>query len=375
MRKMCHVEKIEEIKPIEGADFIEHVRVEGWWVVCKKGMFKVGDLSLYLELDAIPPDISHFSFLKGDIKQVGMKRLRTKKMKGCLSQGLLMPFDDRLVIFQQLIEKEQGVLVPIERLGVAKNVYNIGDDLTDLLQVEKYEPYVSCSSGGEAKGTFPKHLGFTETDEPRLQGTDGKRLYQELLGKPFYITQKLDGQSGTFYLYNGEFGVCSRSNEYRYDSTKPNNWWYVAKTQEVEEWLRRVKDATGIDYCLQGEVCGPKVQGNKLQLLCPTLFAFNLFDITNQKRVPYGQMRLMLEDYKAKFWPVPLVRMGNNFNLTIDELFELADNGWYFKGPDKIHRQEGLVIRHADNIPSETVRSSPLSFKVISNLFLLGEKE
>ena len=35
-RKLATIRSIAEIRPIEGADAIEHYRVDGWWVVGKK---------------------------------------------------------------------------------------------------------------------------------------------------------------------------------------------------------------------------------------------------------------------------------------------------------------------------------------------------
>ena len=55
MRKLATIRRIAEIRPIEKADAIEHVRVDGWWVVSKKGEFQVGDLAVYIEIDAWSP--------------------------------------------------------------------------------------------------------------------------------------------------------------------------------------------------------------------------------------------------------------------------------------------------------------------------------
>jgi hypothetical protein len=56
IRKLATIARIEEIKPIVGADNIEHARVRGWWVVVKKKDFKIGDLCVYVETDSIMPD-------------------------------------------------------------------------------------------------------------------------------------------------------------------------------------------------------------------------------------------------------------------------------------------------------------------------------
>lgn len=368
MRQMCHIEKIEEIKPIENSENLEHARVLGWWGVVRKGDFKVDDLCLIFEPDSILPPIKIFEFMESK-----KYRVKTCRLRGALSEILIMPYADRLVIFQQLIKQKQGVLVPIERLGITKQTYQIGDDLTAILQVKKYESFVECCGAGEAKGGFPSFV--SRTDENRIEGTEGRALYNELLGQPYYITLKLDGTSGTYFLKDGEFGVCSRNNEYRYNSTKPNYYWYAAKNQKVEEWLRLVKDRTEVEYCLQGEVCGPKVQQNKLKLVEPTVFIFNIKDLTNNRYLGYGEMLELVETkFPSGLKMVPLVQMSHIFSCTIEELYQLSEQH-YFKGPEKLGWAEGIVVRHSNNVWSSSVKGERLSFKVINKKFLLNEKD
>ena len=53
-RKLATIRKVNEIKPIEGADMIELAIVDGWQCVVKKGEFKPGDLGVYFEIDSYP---------------------------------------------------------------------------------------------------------------------------------------------------------------------------------------------------------------------------------------------------------------------------------------------------------------------------------
>ncbi len=84
MRKLASVRAIAGIEPIEDADSIELVRIDGWQCVAKKGEFKLGDLCIYFEIDSILPKASWSAFL-GD-----RLRIKTRKMRGALSQGLAL---------------------------------------------------------------------------------------------------------------------------------------------------------------------------------------------------------------------------------------------------------------------------------------------
>lgn len=100
MRKLASIRLIEELSPIENADFIEKARIGGWWVVVKKGDFKVGDKCIYIECDSFIKCHPAFDFLlKGSSvktmlytgENVSGIRLKTKKLKGVVSQGLIVP--------------------------------------------------------------------------------------------------------------------------------------------------------------------------------------------------------------------------------------------------------------------------------------------
>ena len=63
-RALAHVEKIEWIRPIEGADNIELIGVLGWVCIAKKGEFNVGDMAVYIEIDSKCPETDErFAFL------------------------------------------------------------------------------------------------------------------------------------------------------------------------------------------------------------------------------------------------------------------------------------------------------------------------
>ena len=113
-RMLAHVEEVVAIEPITGCDNIEYVTVLGWHVVQRKNTVKVGDKVVYIEIDSKVPETNpSFAFLESRKYKV-----KSIKMKGVLSQGLIMAFND---------------------LGLNADNYNIGDDLTQTLGITKID--------------------------------------------------------------------------------------------------------------------------------------------------------------------------------------------------------------------------------------------
>ena len=95
-RVMARVVRIDAINAIEGADQIEVAQIGGWKVVVKKGEFQANSLAVYAEVDSwIPHSIAPFLTKPGQspkvYNEVEGQRLRTIKLRGQISQGLLLP--------------------------------------------------------------------------------------------------------------------------------------------------------------------------------------------------------------------------------------------------------------------------------------------
>ena len=87
-RNLATIQKISELRPIEGADKIEVALLEGlgWECVVKKGEFTVNELVIYIEVDSVMPEKPEFEFLRER-----KFRIKTIKLKGQISQGLILP--------------------------------------------------------------------------------------------------------------------------------------------------------------------------------------------------------------------------------------------------------------------------------------------
>ena len=336
-RKLASIRIISDIQPIEGADMIELSIVDGWKVVVAKNVgHKVGDMVIYCEIDSFLPIKDEFEFLrKTSYKKMsdGMEgfRLNTIKMRGQVSQGLILPMS------------------VVEYTNVQ---FEVGMDVTNLLGITKYEPPIPAELSGKVKGLFPSFL--RKTDEERVQNLTKEYGQYKLLGRKFYVTEKLDGSSATFYYKDGVFGVCSRNLELL--ETEGNTFWKVARELDLEN---KMKDF-GINISLQGELIGEGIQGNPYKIKGQTVKFFNLFDIDLQVYHSLSHLDRALGIMGLKM--VPIVDEFFKLPETIETLLKYADNKSILN--PKFNR-EGVVIRSNDRT---------ISFKVISNKFLLNEK-
>jgi RNA ligase (TIGR02306 family) len=348
-RKLATIRKIKEINPIEGADAIELAVVDGWQVVVAKNVgHQVGDLVVYCEIDSFLPIEPEFEFLrKSSYKKMGDQegfRLKTIKLRGQISQGLILPYS----------------VIPIAQFATAADLPE-GMDVSEMLGIVKYEPPIPAQLAGRVKGSFPSFL--RKTDEERIQNLEKEYTEWTLSSKhQFYATEKLDGSSFTCYIKNGEFGVCSRNMDLL--ETEDNTFWAVARKLDLENKLR----SFGKNICFQGEMVGSGIQGNHYNMKDQTVFFYNIFLIDEREYVGYDEFRNMLFDLDLAC--VPVLSYPFNFPAdseaafpTVSALLRSAEGKSVLN--DKVER-EGLVIRSMDRT---------ISFKAISNKFLLGEKD
>jgi RNA ligase (TIGR02306 family) len=87
--KLATIQKVLEVKPIEGADKIEAITILGWHLVAKKDEFNEGDLAVFIEVDSIlPPDKEWSEFMRPR-----KFRVKTAKFMKMISQGLALPLN------------------------------------------------------------------------------------------------------------------------------------------------------------------------------------------------------------------------------------------------------------------------------------------
>lgn len=333
-RKLARIAQITDIVPIPNADAIECAVVEnGWNVVVKKGDYKINDLAIYCEVDSwIPHELAPF-LSKGqeprEYNGVRGERLRTAKLRGTISQGLLLPID--LTFFR-----------------------DPGTDVTQTLGIQKYEPPIPACLSGEVIGPFPSFI--PKTDQERCQNLYNE-IFSEHYEEHYEVTIKLDGTSCTIYYKDGEIGVCGRNWELK--ETDNNTLWKCAHQQGIIGGLQIL----GRNLAIQGEVIGEGIQKNQEKLKGQKFFVYDIYDIDAGRYLSAHQRYSVLHEvlgYSDNHVPILVVGKvlkDNNFH-TIEDLLEYAD------GPslNPQAKREGLVFKSTD---------SQFTFKAISNKWLL----
>lgn len=378
-RELAYVVKVDEIRPIEGADRVEIAVVNGWHIMVRKDQFKPGDLAVYFEIDSKVPAKEPFMFLEGK-----HFKIKTQKyFKGTvISQGLLMGFED---------------------FGWDKNAHKLGDFLTKELEVtysveednirkapsvDKYKRmaqrngklfahqpfrwlmrrtwgkkllFVFFGKKGDKKATWPAWVA--KTDEERVENMpwifDNK--------SPFVATEKIDGTSTTFTMKRGKFGkndfyVCSRNVVF----DKPDkNCFYdtnvyieMAEKYNIEKILESIlTDDPTLDWVtLQGETYGAGIQKRDYGLKEHRFAGFN-FITSKEGRWDSVHAAKFMAQYNIPWVPI----LDENYILpdTIEELRAFSHSeGSRIDGVIK----EGIVFRSQDG---------SMSFKCVDPEFLM----
>ena len=349
-RKLASVQIVHKIEPIDGADRIELAHVLGWQCVVKKGDFKEGDKCVYCEIDSFLPVKEEFEFLrnssykKSELLGEGF-RIKTQKMRGQLSQGLV-------ITQKQLVD-----------MGIDISVMEVGSDVTELLGIKKYEIPERATSGGTIIGELGGEV--SKTDETRVQNAED--ILPEFTGLDYYISTKIDGSSHSISIdKDGVFHVYGHNYEYADDGH--SSFYEFVKKHHFEEKLRKAMHDDWDSIVVQGEWAGPGLQKNRLKLVTADWFVFTL--IINGERRPLGDMLDICDKIGCK--SVPIEEIGTDLlseYSSIDAILKRAEGSYPNGGP-----KEGIVIRPLIPVWSDKI-GDWLSIKAVSNKYLLKNSD
>ena len=377
MRQLASIQTITALEPIEGADRIESASILGWKCVVKKGEFNVGEHVCYFEIDSIiPEEILKKANLWDNEKNKGMlgrksgQVLTTRKFRGSISQGLVLPFQ---VLVSPNIKITEGM------------------DLTEILKIEKYEKYVEPDNiPGQVNkkrswqyklaqkfkpavfflskyiswfekfigtgGPFPHYI--PRTDQTRIQNLT--KEWHVLSEFEYEVTEKMEGTSATYFFHNGDYGVCSRN--LRLSNSIENHFGIIQKKHDIFKKLKKYKK----NIAIQGEIIGPSIQGNYYSLSEHQLRIFDIYLIDEQRyALPFERLGILNDLGFTEEQHSPILSYVDYLpkGKTVEDILNMADKKSVIN--NKVDR-EGIVFKSL-----KTQRS----FKAISNSYLLKQKD
>jgi len=329
MNKIATIEKIHSIRVHPNADKLACAKVLEWPVVIKKDdNYKDGDLVVFIQIDTIvDKDNPYFAFME---KQKW--RTWNARFRGEPSSGLVCPL-------KLVLKKGMKLEDCIE-----------GTEVSELLKCTHYEKPLAAEVMGMAKGNFPtKYVSIT--DETNL--LSAPRTLKEFDGLTCYISMKMDGSSCTMIRNETEEMVCSRRLTLKEGDSA---FWQMQRKYDVFNKMRQL----GINGALQGEVCGPKINGNKMDLTELDYYVFTYRDFSTMEYVGLSGLYSICGSLALRMVPVlHTFRWDETWN--IERLREFANNLTYPNGKPA----EGIVVRPVLSRYSESLQGM-LSVKIIN---------
>lgn len=239
---------IQAVEPHPNADRLDIATVLGWRCVVAKDSLKVGDEVVYIAPDAqiLNPEAPWCEGFRSYLG--GSGRVRTTKIRGVYSEGIVLPNKDIVAMFKLI---DPSILI------------------------QHYEPPAPPASlAGLMRGpSLPYHLA--KTDQENVQSLPPV-LY---LGKPYYVTRKMDGSSCTitFETKTQEVHVTSRSIDLKLEGNDDNA--FIKATKPIVEHLKAYSPTErNFVLILRGEVCSEGIQRKKINKDAKGEPTFNLFE-------------------------------------------------------------------------------------------------
>lgn len=356
-RRLATIQKIDAINPIEGADKIEVASVGGWKVVTQKGTFKAGDPAVFVEIDSwVPLAVAPFLRKPGHpeklYNEVDGERLRTVRLRGQVSQGLLLPLT--------VLPPSPRVMIDVvnnHATGLSLRNRQEGDDVTNSLGIQLWERPIAPHLAGVVKGNFPSFI--PKTNQERVQNCAKELSYWLKNDNLWEVTEKLDGSSMTVYVKDDYDGVCSKNLDLLLDSE--STYWKVANVMELHQKIRTTKRHLAI----QGELVGEGIQKNPYGYKGHTFLLFDIYDIDNAHMLSPEERQSLVSKLQINHVPFVGVRRVKE----MEELIAFAE------GKSQLHpgvEREGVVFKCFE--PSRFDGKFD-SFKSINNKYLLNEKD
>ena len=416
-RKLASIVEIESCEPIPDTErlSVATMKGKGWKVVTGRDEFHSGDLAVYFEIDSyLPIEDERYAFLKerclkrfvsksGNVLREGI-RIKTCKLRGVVSQGLLMPLSafvgKEILVENNLAEPkdvvaEDGKPVSKEELDgvyistlyylkditedggaptIQKVEVGVDSDITELLHVEHYDevkeqlmPMTGKALSADAMGSFPSAF-IPKTDEERIQNLGD--WFETMKGRKWQVSVKADGTSCTIaYSPKIDFDdpavVCSRNLRLKKATASGEVpiYWQMAYKYNI---LGKLAEALvgGMEYAVQGEIVGPGIQKCRNKELEAQFKCFRIYDIAHQKFLNPNETVAFCKEFD-----IPHVDIIETDFPFFDKITTMEEALKFAEGKTKEgNEREGLVFKTCDD-------GEYASFKIVSNKYLLKQED
>jgi RNA ligase (TIGR02306 family) len=331
MRKLATLRTVSSCEKHPNADRLYIVKFKSClWQTVTGVLYRPGDAVVLFEPDS---KFDSFEVAKAAGLPDKIRVIKPIKIRGLVSQVYICPAS-----------------ALSEYIGVVWHASEYFDvDLSAKLSISKHihKPEASgCKLTDALSDTNLFELGLVpKTDELRLQSSPW--LLDQTCSDNWYVTDKLDGTSTTYAWYDSKFHLGGRRT---FLSGQHNAYAQVAKSLGLEASMAEF----GRNIAIQGELCGPKIQGNKLGLEKTKFFAFKVWDIGAQQALPIDQALVVCDTLNIEF--VPILLRGSGLHETdLSYLTGLANSATWWGKP-----AEGIVVSNFD---------CSCSFKIINESY------
>lgn len=343
--------KIDSIFEIPGANLIEGAKIFSYQVVVPRGKYKVGDLVAYIpEASIVPENILEDLGLTGRLCGKKKNRVKASKFLNCVSQGLIYP---------------------------ASPDWTEGMDVTEILNITKYEPEIPPNFNGEVYSPGIENTIHFDIENNKKYGNlfipDEEVIFTEKIHGTFTAFGILPESESSpnhvfsrFVVYSKGLG-CSKGLCFKDSPANIGNVYLKSfKLNKVNEKLMSVFGNEADPVFILGETYGSGIQD--LSYSNTNDLFFRVFAIVKGDRYNH---RYLSEDelndalIKLKIPRVPVLYRGP---------YSLASVAEYTQGQEtisgsKLHIREGIIITPViERVCPEIGR---LSLKSVSNEYLL----
>lgn len=359
-------EKIQSVTKHWNADTLDIIEVTGWQTIYRTGVYKVGDLAIYVRPDSLmPKELSDALGVTQYLKNGN--RVRSTKLRQEPSHGLL--------ISQKFMSEHYGIDSLVE-----------GEDYAEILGIEKYIPSISPNVTGIA----PEKSGF-----PRYTDIENLRNFPRMFNPhpvlegvtSLVATEKIHGTNSRVGWVDGAW-IAGSHRTVKLEPTDPeeyhnNLYWYPLSLKEVKEMIYDLSvEADDNDVIVYGEIYGVYSNGKMIQPLTygKNETAYVVFDImVRGKFLPFSEVVRLCDMYGIPHVPILYTFPTSHFDPEknpdpLKWIKAISSGTTEIIKKGKTHIREGVVIRPLDKEVHHPTHGRLIA-KYISDEYLAGNFE